>query len=157
MANSTDWLLCSLEWTTSAVMTHDSSLLYMGFFGSYARLRGSCLPRSSLRTCVRMERRLPTLTCSALVYHYVQLHAHDGVDAAGWSDAWVLRWYCRSRLGLPGYPFAGRLRKKSLAGIDELFSFPTAVIVKRNLKQTAQVIWDLSRFRLKKVVFSWAI
>lgn len=34
-------------------------------------------------------------TAAQGVYLTVQLHAHDGVEAAGWSDAWVLRWYCR--------------------------------------------------------------
>ncbi|KAJ5519258.1 hypothetical protein N7453_001680 [Penicillium expansum] len=47
--------------------------------------------------------------------------------------------------------FMPETKNKSLEDIDELFSLRTAVIVKLNLKQTAQVIWDLSRFRLKKV------
>jgi hypothetical protein len=47
--------------------------------------------------------------------------------------------------------FMPETKNKSLEEIDELFSLPTSVIVKRNMKQTAQVIRDLSRFRLKKV------
>ncbi|KGO67352.1 Major facilitator superfamily domain, general substrate transporter [Penicillium expansum] len=47
--------------------------------------------------------------------------------------------------------FMPETKNKSLEEINEIFSLRTAVIAKRNLKQTAQVIRDLSRFRLKKV------
>jgi hypothetical protein len=42
-------------------------------------------------------------------------------------------------------------KNKSLEQIDELFSQPTSVIVKQNLKQTAEIIRDLAHFRFRKV------
>ncbi|OQD86077.1 hypothetical protein PENANT_c008G05639 [Penicillium antarcticum] len=48
--------------------------------------------------------------------------------------------------------FMPETKNKSLEEIDELFSLQTSVLVKRDMKQTAQVIRNLSRFHLR--VFS---
>jgi hypothetical protein len=47
--------------------------------------------------------------------------------------------------------FMPETKNKSLEEIDDLFSKPTSVLVRQNLKNTAQVIRDLAHFRLKKV------
>jgi hypothetical protein len=46
--------------------------------------------------------------------------------------------------------FRSEIKNKSLGEIDGLFSLPTSVNVKRNMKQHAQVILELSRLRLQK-------
>lgn len=47
--------------------------------------------------------------------------------------------------------FMPETKNKSLEEIDELFSKPTSVIVKKNVKNSVQVMRDLAAFRLRKV------
>lgn len=47
--------------------------------------------------------------------------------------------------------FMPETKNKTLEEIDELFSKPTSVIVKQNLKNSIQVARDLAHFRFKKV------
>lgn len=47
--------------------------------------------------------------------------------------------------------FMPETKNKSLEEIDELFSKPTSVIVKQNVKNSVQVMRDLAAFRWGKV------
>ncbi|CAG8296765.1 hypothetical protein PENNAL_c0006G03639 [Penicillium nalgiovense] len=126
-------------------------VLYMGFFGSYACLTW-VVPSEVFPTYLRSYGMTTAdanlFLCSFIVtYNFTRmmeamrrigltLGFYGGIAVVGWVYQII---------------FMPETKNKSLEEIDELFSLPTAVIVKRNLKQTAQVIRDLSRFRLKKV------
>jgi hypothetical protein len=126
-------------------------ILYMGFFGSYACLTW-VVPSEVFPTYLRSYGMTTAdanlFLCSFIVtYNFTRmmesmqrigltLGFYGGIAVVGWVYQII---------------FMPETKNKSLEEIDELFSLPTAVIVKRNLKQTAQVIRDLSRFRLKKV------
>ncbi|KAJ5471174.1 hypothetical protein N7530_008531 [Penicillium desertorum] len=126
-------------------------VLYMGFFGSYACLTW-VVPSEVFPTYLRSYGMTTAdanlFLCSFIVtYNFTRmmeamqrigltLGFYGGIAVVGWVYQII---------------FMPETKNKSLEEIDELFSLPTAVIVKRNLTQTAQVIRDLSRFRLKKV------
>jgi MFS family permease len=126
-------------------------ILYMGFFGSYACLTW-VVPSEVFPTYLRSYGMTTAdanlFLCSFIVtYNFsrmmesmtrigLTLGFYGGIAVLGWAYQII---------------FMPETKNKSLEEIDELFSLPTSVIVKRNMKQTAQVIRDLSRFRLKKV------
>ncbi|KAJ5778878.1 hypothetical protein N7457_006598 [Penicillium paradoxum] len=126
-------------------------VLYMGFFGSYACLTW-VIPSEVFPTYLRSYGMTTAdanlFLCSFIVtYNFTRmmesmqrigltLGFYGGIAIVGWVYQII---------------FMPETKNKSLEEIDELFSLPTSVIVKRNLKQTAQVVRDLSRFRLKKV------
>ena len=47
--------------------------------------------------------------------------------------------------------FMPETKNKTLEEIDELFSKPTSVIMKQNIKNSIEVARDLAHFRFKKV------
>ncbi|OQE21791.1 hypothetical protein PENSTE_c011G03964 [Penicillium steckii] len=126
-------------------------ILYMGFFGSYACLTW-VIPSEVFPTYLRhygMTTADATLfLCSFIVtYNFTRmmeamtrigltLGFYGGIAAIGWVYQII---------------FMPETKNLSLEEIDELFSKPTSVIVKQNLKQTSQVIKDLCHFRFKKV------
>ncbi|KAJ5362398.1 hypothetical protein N7541_003242 [Penicillium brevicompactum] len=126
-------------------------ILYMGFFGSYACLTW-VVPSEVFPTYLRSYGMTTAdanlFLCSFIVtYNFTRmmeamrrigltLGFYGGIAVVGWIYQII---------------FMPETKNKSLEEIDELFSLPTSVIVKRNLKQSAQVARDLSRLRLRKV------
>jgi hypothetical protein len=126
-------------------------ILYMGFFGSYACLTW-VVPSEVFPTYLRSYGMTTAdanlFLCSFIVtYNFSRMMesmTRIGLTLGFYGGIAVLGWVYQ-------IVFMPETKNKSLEEIDELFSLPTSVIVKRNMKQTAQVIRDLSRFRLKKV------
>ncbi|GES62923.1 MFS sugar transporter [Aspergillus terreus] len=126
-------------------------ILYMGFFGCYACLTW-VIPAEVFPTYLRSYGMTTAdanlFLCSFIVtYNFTRmmnsmtrigltLGFYGGIAAIGWVYQIL---------------FMPETKNKSLEEIDELFSRPTSSIVRENVKQTAGVIRDLSRFRLKKV------
>ncbi|KAL5364786.1 general substrate transporter [Aspergillus floccosus] len=126
-------------------------ILYMGFFGCYACLTW-VIPAEVFPTYLRSYGMTTAdanlFLCSFIVtYNFtgmmksmtrigLTLGFYGGIAAIGWVYQIL---------------FMPETKNKSLEEIDELFSRPTSSIVRDNVKQTAEVIRDLSRFRLKKV------
>ncbi|KGO74284.1 General substrate transporter [Penicillium italicum] len=126
-------------------------VLYMGFFGSYACLTW-VVPSEVFPTYLRSYGMTTAdanlFLCSFIVtYNFTRMMdsmQRIGLTLGFYGGIAVLGWVYQ-------IIFMPETKNKSLEEIDVLFSLPTAVIVKRNLKQTAQVIRDLSHFRLEKV------
>ncbi|KAJ5092405.1 hypothetical protein NUU61_007275 [Penicillium alfredii] len=126
-------------------------ILYMGFFGSYACLTW-VIPAEVFPTYLRSYGMTTAdanlFLCSFIVtYNFTRMMnsmTRIGLTLGFYGGIAVLGWFYQ-------IIFMPETKNKSLEEIDELFSRPTSVIVKRNLKQTAQVIRDLSRLRLKRV------
>ncbi|GLI80925.1 hypothetical protein PoHVEF18_009291 [Penicillium ochrochloron] len=126
-------------------------ILYMGFFGSYACLTW-VVPSEVFPTYLRSYGMTTAdanlFLCSFIVtYNFTRmmesmtrigltLGFYGGIAVVGWVYQII---------------FMPETKNKSLEEIDELFSKPTSVIVKQNLKQTSQVIKDLAHLRLRKV------
>ncbi|KAJ5980132.1 hypothetical protein N7481_007430 [Penicillium waksmanii] len=126
-------------------------ILYMGFFGSYACLTW-VIPSEVFPTYLRhygMTTADATLfLCSFIVtYNFTRMMesmTRIGLTLGFYGGIAVLGWFYQ-------IIFMPETKNLSLEEIDELFSKPTSVIVKQNLKQTSEVIRDLSHFRFKKV------
>ncbi|KAJ5822690.1 hypothetical protein N7447_005030 [Penicillium robsamsonii] len=126
-------------------------VLYMGFFGSYACLTW-VVPSEVFPTYLRSYGMTTAdanlFLCSFIVtYNFTRMMEsmhRIGLTLGFYGGIAVLGWVYQIL-------FMPETKNKSLEEIDEIFSLPTSVIVKRNLKQTAQIIWDLSHFRLKDV------
>ncbi|KAJ5972883.1 uncharacterized protein N7479_002801 [Penicillium vulpinum] len=126
-------------------------VLYMGFFGSYACLTW-VVPSEVFPTYLRSYGMTTAdanlFLCSFIVtYNFTRMMdsmQRIGLTLGFYGGIAVLGWVYQ-------IIFMPETKNKSLEEIDELFSLPTSIIVKRNLKQTAQVLRDLSHFRLKKV------
>ncbi|KAH8431380.1 putative MFS sugar transporter [Aspergillus melleus] len=126
-------------------------ILYMGFFGSYACLTW-VIPAEVFPTYLRSYGMTTAdanlFLCSFIVtYNFtammnsmtrigLTLGFYGGIAAIGWFYQIL---------------FMPETKNKSLEEIDELFSRPTSVIVRQNIKSTAEVIRDLCHFRFKKV------
>lgn len=126
-------------------------VLYMGFFGSYACLTW-VVPSEVFPTYLRSYGMTTAdanlFLCSFIVtYNFTRmmesmtrigltLGFYGGIAVVGWIYQII---------------FMPETKNKSLEEIDELFSKPTSVIVKQNLKQTSQIIKDLAHLRLRKV------
>ncbi|CAG8089334.1 unnamed protein product [Penicillium olsonii] len=126
-------------------------ILYMGFFGSYACLTW-VVPSEVFPTYLRSYGMTTAdanlFLCSFIVtYNFTRMMEamhRIGLTLGFYGGIAILGWIYQ-------IIFMPETKNKSLEEIDELFSLPTAVIVKRNIKQTAQIAGDLSRLRLKKV------
>ncbi|KAJ6134116.1 hypothetical protein N7523_000438 [Penicillium sp. IBT 18751x] len=126
-------------------------ILYMGFFGSYACLTW-VIPSEVFPTYLRHYGMTTAdanlFLCSFIVtYNFTRMRdtmTSTGLTLGFYGGIAVLGWFYQ-------IIFMPETKNMSLEEIDELFSQPTSVIVKKNMKQTAEVIRDLSHFRLKKV------
>ncbi|KAJ5376505.1 hypothetical protein N7509_013391 [Penicillium cosmopolitanum] len=126
-------------------------ILYMGFFGSYACLTW-VIPSEVFPTYLRhygMTTADATLfLCSFIVtYNFTRMMesmTRIGLTLGFYGGIALLGWFYQ-------IIFMPETKNLSLEEIDELFSKPTSVIVKQNLKQTSEVIRDLLHFRFKKV------
>lgn len=126
-------------------------MLYMGFFGSYACLTW-VIPSEVFPTYLRsygMTTADANLFLSSFIVTYnftrmaesmsligLTLGFYGGIAFVGWFYQVI---------------FMPETKNKTLEEIDELFSRPTSVIVKENMKSTAEIIRDLSCLRLRKV------
>lgn len=129
-------------------------ILYMGFFGSYACLTW-VVPAEVFPTYLRSYGMTTAdanlFLCSFIVtYNFTRmmesmtrigltLGFYGGIAAVGWF--WQLL-------------FMPETKGKSLEEIDEIFSKPTSVIVRQNVKNIRVTVDDLAHFRLKKVFCS---
>lgn len=126
-------------------------ILYMGFFGSYACLTW-VIPSEVFPTYLRsygMTTADANLFLMSFIVTYNFTRMMDSMTRIGltlgfYGGIAVIGW-CYQIIFMP------ETKNKSLEEIDELFSKPTSVIVKQNLKQTSQIIKDLAHFRLRKV------
>jgi MFS family permease len=126
-------------------------ILYMGFFGSYACLTW-VIPSEVFPTKLRSYGMTVSdanlFLCSFIVtYNFTRMMesmTRIGLTLGFYGGIAVLGWFYQIL-------FMPETKNKSLEEIDDLFSKPTSVIVRQNLKNTAQVIRDLAHFRLKKV------
>lgn len=126
-------------------------IMYMGFFGSYACLTW-VVPSEVFPTYLRSYGMTTAdanlFLCSFIVtYNFTRMMesmSRIGLTLGFYGGIAVLGWFYQ-------IIFMPETKNKSLEEIDELFSQPTSVIVKRNMKQTAEVIRDLSHFRFRKV------
>lgn len=126
-------------------------ILYMGFFGSYACLTW-VIPSEVFPTYLRsygMTTADANLFLSSFIvtFNFTRMMtsmSRIGLTLGFYGGIAVIGW-CYQIIFMP------ETKNKSLEEIDELFSRPTSAIVKENMKQTAQVVGDLSRLRLRKV------
>ncbi|CEJ59534.1 Putative Sugar transporter [Penicillium brasilianum] len=126
-------------------------VLYMGFFGSYACLTW-VVPSEVFPTYLRSYGMTTAdanlFLCSFIVtYNFTRMMesmTRIGLTLGFYGGIAVLGWFYQ-------VIFMPETKNKSLEEIDELFSKPTSVIVKQNLKQTSQIIKDLAHLRLRKV------
>lgn len=126
-------------------------ILYMGFFGSYACLTW-VVPSEVFPTYLRsygMTTADANLFLMSFIVTYnfsrmMESMTRIGLTLGFYGGIAVVGWFYQ-------IIFMPETKNKSLEEIDELFSKPTSVIVKQNLKQTSQVIKDLAHFRLRKV------
>ncbi|KAJ5622944.1 hypothetical protein N7490_011549 [Penicillium lividum] len=126
-------------------------ILYMGFFGSYACLTW-VIPSEVFPTYLRHYGMTTAdanlFLCSFIVtFNFTRMMdsmTRIGLTLGFYGGIAILGWFYQ-------IVFMPETKNKTLEEIDELFSQPTSVIVKQNMKQTAQVIRDLSHFRLRKV------
>ena len=126
-------------------------IMYMGFFGSYACLTW-VVPSEVFPTYLRSYGMTTAdanlFLCSFIVtYNFTRMMesmSRIGLTLGFYGGIAVLGWFYQ-------IIFMPETKNKSLEEIDELFSQPTSVIVKQNMKQTAEVIRDLSHFRFRKV------
>ncbi|CRG86273.1 hypothetical protein PISL3812_03276 [Talaromyces islandicus] len=126
-------------------------VLYMGFFGSYACLTW-VIPSEVFPTYLRHYGMTTSdanlFLCSFIVtYNFTRMMnsmTRIGLTLGFYGGIAILGWVYQIL-------FMPETKNKSLEEIDELFSKPTSVIVKQNVKNTVQVMRDLSRLRLRKV------
>lgn len=126
-------------------------VLYMGFFGSYACLTW-VIPSEVYPTYLRHYGMTTSdanlFLCSFIVtYNFTRMinsMTQIGLTLGFYGGIAVLGWVYQIL-------FMPETKNKSLEEIDELFSKPTSVIVKQNVKNTVQVMRDLAAFRFKKV------
>ncbi|OQD75789.1 hypothetical protein PENDEC_c006G00188 [Penicillium decumbens] len=126
-------------------------VLYMGFFGSYACLTW-VVPSEVFPTYLRSYGMTTAdanlFLCSFIVtYNFTRMMesmTRIGLTLGFYGGIAVLGWFYQ-------IIFMPETKNKSLEEIDELFSQPTSVIVKGNMKQTAEVIRDLAHLRFRKV------
>ncbi|KAL3711040.1 hypothetical protein TMatcc_004837 [Talaromyces marneffei ATCC 18224] len=126
-------------------------ILYMGFFGSYACLTW-VIPSEVYPTYLRHYGMTTSdanlFLCSFIVtYNFTRMinsMTRIGLTLGFYGGIAVLGWVYQIL-------FMPETKNKSLEEIDELFSKPTSVIVKQNVKNSVQVMRDLAAFRLRKV------
>ncbi|RHZ58732.1 putative MFS sugar transporter [Aspergillus thermomutatus] len=126
-------------------------ILYMGFFGSYACLTW-VIPSEVFPTYLRSYGMTTAdanlFLCSFIVtYNFTSMMnsmTRIGLTLGFYGGIAVLGWFYQIL-------FMPETKNKSLEEIDELFSKPTSVIVKQNVKSTVEIMRDLSHFRFRKV------
>lgn len=126
-------------------------ILYMGFFGSYACLTW-VIPAEVYPTYLRSYGMTTSdanlFLCSFLVtYNFTRMMnsmTRIGLTLGFYGGIAVLGWVYQI-LCMP------ETKDKSLEEIDELFSRPTAVVVRHNVKNSVQVMRDLAALRFRKV------
>ncbi|KAH1938054.1 hypothetical protein CDV57_00264 [Aspergillus fumigatus] len=126
-------------------------ILYMGFFGSYACLTW-VIPAEVFPTYLRSYGMTTAdanlFLCSFIVtYNFTAMMnsmTRIGLTLGFYGGIAVLGWFYQVLL-MP------ETKNKSLEEIDELFSKPTSVIVKQNIKSTVEIMRDLSHLRFRKV------
>ncbi|KAL2217068.1 putative MFS sugar transporter [Thermoascus aurantiacus ATCC 26904] len=126
-------------------------ILYMGFFGSYACLTW-VIPAEVYPTYLRSYGMTTSdanlFLCSFLVtYNFTRMMnsmTRIGLTLGFYGGIAVLGWVYQI-LCMP------ETKDKSLEEIDELFSRPTAVVVRQNVKNSVQVMRDLAALRFRKV------
>jgi sugar porter (SP) family MFS transporter len=126
-------------------------ILYMGCFGSYACLTW-VIPSEVYPTYLRSYGITTSdanlFLCSFIVtYNFTTMMksmTRTGLTLGFYGGIAVIGWVYQIL-------FMPETKNKSLEEIDELFSKPTSVIVRQNVKGTVQVMRDLSRLRFKKV------
>lgn len=126
-------------------------VLYMGFFGSYACLTW-VIPSEVFPTYLRHYGMTTSdanlFLCSFIVtYNFTRMMnsmTRIGLTLGFYGGIAILGWVYQIL-------FMPETKNKSLEEIDELFSKPTSVIVKQNVKNTVEVMRDLSRLRFRKV------
>jgi MFS family permease len=126
-------------------------ILYMGFFGSYACLTW-VIPAEVFPTYLRSYGMTTAdanlFLCSFIVtYNFTRMMnsmTRIGLTLGFYGGIAVLGWFYQIL-------FMPETKNKTLEEIDELFSKPTSVIVKQNVKSTVEIMRDLSRLRFRKV------
>ncbi|KAF3405053.1 Galactose-proton symporter [Talaromyces pinophilus] len=126
-------------------------ILYMGFFGSYACLTW-VIPSEVYPTYLRHYGMTTSdanlFLCSFIVtYNFTRMinsMTRIGLTLGFYGGIAVLGWVYQIL-------FMPETKNKSLEEIDELFSKPTSVIVKQNVKNSVQVMRDLAAGRFGKV------
>ncbi|KAF4239626.1 hypothetical protein CNMCM6457_008546 [Aspergillus fumigatiaffinis] len=126
-------------------------ILYMGFFGSYACLTW-VIPAEVFPTYLRSYGMTTAdanlFLCSFIVtYNFTAMMnsmTRIGLTLGFYGGIAVLGWFYQIL-------FMPETKNKSLEEIDELFSKPTSVIVKQNIKSTVEIMRDLSHLRFRKV------
>lgn len=122
-------------------------ILYMGFFGSYACLTW-VIPAEVFPTYLRSYGMTTAdanlFLCSFIVtYNFTAMMnsmTRIGLTLGFYGGIAVLGWFYQVL-------FMPETKNKSLEEIDELFSKPTSVIVKQNIKSTVEIMRDLSHLR----------
>ncbi|EAW08727.1 putative MFS sugar transporter [Aspergillus clavatus NRRL 1] len=126
-------------------------ILYMGFFGSYACLTW-VIPAEVFPTYLRSYGMTTAdanlFLCSFIVtYNFTRMMnsmTRIGLTLGFYGGIAVLGWFYQVL-------FMPETKNKSLEEIDELFSKPTSVIVRQNVKSTVEIMRDLGHFRFRKV------
>ncbi|GFF35782.1 putative metabolite transport protein YwtG [Aspergillus udagawae] len=126
-------------------------ILYMGFFGSYACLTW-VIPAEVFPTYLRSYGMTTAdanlFLCSFIVtYNFTAMMnamTRIGLTLGFYGGIAVLGWFYQVF-------FMPETKNKTLEEIDELFSKPTSVIVKQNIKSTVEIMRDLSHLRFRKV------
>ncbi|KAJ9226130.1 hypothetical protein DTO027B5_5814 [Paecilomyces variotii] len=126
-------------------------ILYMGFFGCYACLTW-VIPAEVFPTYLRSYGMTTCdanlFLCSFIVtYNFTAMMnsmTRIGLTLGFYGGIAVLAWFYQIL-------FMPETKNKTLEEIDELFSKPTSVIVKQNIKGTVEVMRDLAAFRWKRV------
>lgn len=126
-------------------------ILYMGFFGSYACLTW-VLPSEVFPTYLRSYGMTTAdanlFLCSFIVtFNFTNMltsMTKIGLTLGFYGGIAVVGWFYQ-------IIFMPETKNKTLEEIDEIFSRPTSAVVRDNLKQTSEIIRDLSRLRLRKV------
>jgi len=128
-------------------------ILYMGFFGSYACLTW-VIPSEVFPTYLRSYGMTTSdanlFLCSFIVtYNFTRMMesmTRIGLTLGFYGGIAIIGWFYQI-ICMP------ETKNKSLEEIDELFSQPTSVIVRENVKNTVEVMRDLASFRWKKVFY----
>ena len=128
-------------------------ILYMGFFGSYACLTW-VIPSEVFPTYLRSYGMTTSdanlFLCSFIVtYNFTRMMdsmTRIGLTLGFYGGIAILGWFYQ-------IIFMPETKNKSLEEIDDLFSKPTSVIVRGNVKNTVEVMRDLASFRWKKVFY----
>jgi hypothetical protein len=127
-------------------------ILYMGFFGSYACLTW-VVPSEVFPTYLRSYGMTTAdanlFLCSFIVtYNFTRMMesmTRIGLTLGFYGGIAFVGWFYQLL-------FMPETKNKSLEEIDELFSKPTSVIVRQNVKNIRVTVDDMCHFRLRKIL-----